>query len=552
MNEMAIRMALVSELQNYVDTAKAEINVEYSWKGRNVKTQISDTGNRILNNFLAGKADSHDAVGLHNTLESILQRSITQQDRMRPDEMVKEILDNLQVESEQSGGQGDDSSSIYADDSWGIAPDTRSDASDSVLSDRPVFSAKDIRSFESLMPQEVSNGEIHEKVQYLESLVPGIDEVKKNRRDKKDTGAAFTQVLMKNSGNEGKDQWAALLNTVPDEVLDGLDWAGWDKSKTHTLPVREKGTKMSPNSSGMLGTNVSLVQEPKEGRYLGEGSFGKVKFALVTDEEGNSKLCVAKKMKMFAPNDAVLSDQLKDLKHEIVMQQQAGEDVSPVIYGHSHTVNKNGKDLLIVFMEPAVGISGSHFFSQKQTGLAPEENIQVLLNVTDTVMNMHQSGVFHNDLKWGNCSFDSSTLKTQVLDYGLSTTNKVRLDVDEQFSFESVPCYFPLEVTRKRTKDSEKVDVYQLGHMYIDVLRTNRDVPNPFHSASYYSDDLLENWLSGTPIHRVKKDTSEKMALIDFPSPEARDLIRDMLSVKPEDRPTMEEVRKRLVALPRV
>ncbi|MGB1271461.1 MAG: hypothetical protein ACPG5T_05260, partial [Endozoicomonas sp.] len=165
----------------------------------------------------------------------------------------------------------------------------------------------------------------------------------KNNRVEKGGDRPFTEVQAETPN--GKQLFTAeLLNTVPDTVLKAN---GWSMDDISGMKVRRKAHPMSSTALKALGCNN--VVSGFQGRYYGEGAYGKVKQARITlPGTTQKKWCVAKKVKIKTKKE--LNNVLKETR----LQAQSG--VGPKIYGVADTTNKYGERQCIIFMEKIDGM----------------------------------------------------------------------------------------------------------------------------------------------------------------------------------------------------
>ncbi|MDD7805928.1 MAG: serine/threonine-protein kinase [Endozoicomonas sp. (ex Botrylloides leachii)] len=481
-NVAKLQEALINKLKVTDNTQQPFQDIQYVWQGRTVTVRVLDTGNQQINALMRGTMDSVTAKA---TVETILQRKIASIEAKDPIKLADEIAKFIC---------------------------------------KPDFSM--------------------------------IDELKKNRNDKRDTKAPFTTIKIKPIHPDVVDEEVILLNTVPDEVLHRIGSPEWEADKIETLLTREKTQAISQEAVSSLVDNDITIANPKQGRYFGEGGHGRVKFAAINiNREGkiDTVICTAKKMLLSSKIDnikaeaqangdtkASIDEKVKNyiatkcnsMAEESALQNKAGDDISPPVYGYSHTLNKKGENLLVVFMKVAPGISAIEFVNEKVDKLPIYKKKQLLLKLLQNAEKLHKKGIFHNDHKWDNYNIEPDKQKWSVLDYGLATTYRHQYDMD----YDEVPCYYPPEVTELGVRiDSAKIDVYQLGIMVADILQTNREaVSEPFLDNSM-------SWNNTLTYQVIQKEIDKKLDAMTFPNPSVKALIGKMTKANPDERLTLAE-----------
>ena len=324
------------------------------------------------------------------------------------------------------------------------------------------------------------------------------------------------------------------MNSLPEDVLRQLNW---DDDAINSLVSNKKQTPISKAALNKLGITENSVKNPTKGLYFGKGSFGKVKFAQIIDPaSGQKQSCVAKKIKPHNPDNIKEIKELSEqLQQEVALQQQAGS-VAPKTYGFAETVDKNGDPEFMVFMEQAQGMDGWSFLIENGMSekLSPGETVQFMRQLTSTVSTLHENGVYHTDLKWENSRIDPDNGNIQLLDFGLATNEE-----ETPVSFDKAPGYMAPEAVLDGTKSAAKMDVFSLGVMLIDLVKTD-DKSNPFDTTEW-SYKESEARVAG----KIKKNLSN----IQFPNKPTENLITRMLHPDPNKRPGIKEVHGQLKTL---
>ncbi|PJE79399.1 Serine/threonine-protein kinase PK-1 [invertebrate metagenome] len=363
------------------------------------------------------------------------------------------------------------------------------------------------------------------------------EEIRNNRIDKNSHNLPFTRLIM--TQKDGNHKMAEMLNSLPEEVLLKQ---GWDEESIRSLSVNEKSAPLSERAQASLGIPKNKTGKPSKSLYFGQGAYGKVKFARITDPTtGEQQWCVAKKLKPRNPKDTQEINRMKtELQTEINHQQKAG-DITPKIHGFAETLDKQGKKEFVIFMDQAQGMNGFEFMhSQQGRKLSTQQRRFIMGQLIDAVGTMHDNGICHKDLKWDNCTITSDG-KIQLLDFGMADRYRNTLN-----GFATVPCYWPPEAVSERPADPRKMDVYSLGVMFVDLVKQDNRI-NPFYTTRRHD---ITDWSFEDKKENIEFMINEKLSGIDFPDTKTKSLITDMLNPDPQHRPSMEEVLDRKARLP--
>jgi len=182
------------------------------------------------------------------------------------------------------------------------------------------------------------------------------------------------------------------------------------------------------------------------------------------------------------------------------------------------------------------GDLGKCLTKQKETGtyLKEEQVLDWFTQIILAIKHIHSNNILHRDLKTQNI-FLTSKGQVKVGDFGISRILKSTEDL--AVTAIGTPYYLSPEICEKKPY-SYKSDVWSLGCLLYEMLSFKR----PFQSSSIVT--LVIAILSGKykplPVHWSK---------------EIKELVDKMLSVNPDDRPSIDEilnlpfVKKRLPAI---
>ena len=315
-----------------------------------------------------------------------------------------------------------------------------------------------------------------------------------------------------------------MVNTVPDEALKAN---GWTADAINGMKLRSKSRPMSRAALKALGCNSPVFNF--QGRYYGEGSYGKVKPALITLPGSARKVwCVAKKVKINTERE--FNNVLKETR------LQAKSGVGPKIHGIADSINKRGQRQCIIFMEKLEGVEGDKFLKEKKHSITFTDRIKLAENLIHQVMSMHRNQVFHGDMKWLNSGVDPETLNVQLLDFGLGSASQHHY---QTIRYDKGPGYCHPEWVQGRKNrhgylDIEKVDVYSLGVMLGKLFGSDRFMLHTWSSSTLRNPQAQIN----SELHQSGINDRRLYALIEW-----------MVQADPDKRPTMQEVKEQAILM---
>lgn len=206
---------------------------------------------------------------------------------------------------------------------------------------------------------------------------------------------------------------------------------------------------------------------------------------------------------------------LKVIEHpNLVSFNEYFEDVENV---HIVTEYLNGEDLL------------SYTIKKGKTCLPEEEIAEVVKQIIEATIYLHENNIVHRDLKPENFLFanlNSNFIK--IIDFGLSTYISEQDEMNpEEISFVGTPYYIAPEIINRNCNDLRQCDVWSIGI----ILFFFAVGYHPFSGSK--KEEILSNIINGKLEFEEEywKDKSEEL----------RDLITRLLEFEPNERIGLKE-----------
>ncbi|KAL4471386.1 hypothetical protein ABPG74_008279 [Tetrahymena malaccensis] len=194
---------------------------------------------------------------------------------------------------------------------------------------------------------------------------------------------------------------------------------------------------------------------------------------------------------------------------------------------------------LYIQLEYCSGKTLRNYLDEQTHGLDSKEAFQIFSQMLEGVNYLHKNQIIHRDLKPSNILFENKIAK--IADFGLSIQQELGLinpnqELTSQYSIDGqdvsvahtgnvgTPFYMPPEQQDKSGKYNEKIDVYSLGIILLEMI----------HKMDTYHEKL--------EIVKKLKGSQELPKNLQKTQKHACELIVTMTSLKPQNRPSIEQI----------
>ncbi|KAH0608449.1 uncharacterized protein H6S33_001583 [Morchella sextelata] len=278
--------------------------------------------------------------------------------------------------------------------------------------------------------------------------------------------------------------------------------------------IESSEARRSNSSTGSQSIPAALT--PREfhlgmfeiGRPLGKGKFGRVYLA---KERKNGFVCA---LKVLHKSELQSGKVEKQLRREIEIQSNLRHPNILRLFGHFHDSKR-------VFLILEFAGQGELYKMLRKVGRFPEPRAaEYIAQMAAALMYLHKKHVIHRDIKPENILVGIHG-EIKISDFGWS----VHAPNQRRTTMCGTLDYLPPEMLNGSHYHNEKVDLWSLGVLTYEFLV----------GAAPFED---------SPIETQRRIVRADMKIPDFVSPEAGDLIKKLLVIKPDQRIPLEEVVK--------
>ena len=288
---------------------------------------------------------------------------------------------------------------------------------------------------------------------------------------------------------------------TPEMTLKGETMRG-PRSDGRKMP---EAVKVRPKDISQKGSSTT-VPEYEILRMLGEGGMGMVYEARQTAIDRSIAV------KMIKPEAAKDQEECRQFLAEAVATADLDHpNIVPI-----HDLGMNSEGALFYAMKQVVGTSWKDLIESKSL----DENLDILMRVTDAVAFAHNRGIIHRDLKPENVMLGDFG-EVLLMDWGLAaavTENAKAEPLDPEHAIGGSPCYMAPEMA---VGDASKIgygsDIYLLGAILFEIVTGFR--PH-----------------TGTDVMDCLQNAAENRIVETGETGELVDIARKAMATEPEDR----------------
>ncbi|XP_030588648.1 serine/threonine-protein kinase pim-2-like [Archocentrus centrarchus] len=320
-------------------------------------------------------------------------------------------------------------------------------------------------------------------------------------------------------------------HTNSSEAIRGANWTEQDNaekllaSETPGSTNRERACDPSPDCSTPSASipdsgsaflpftqdRARFEATYKELHKLGEGGFGSVYAGLMMDSFPVAIKHIAKEDVEY--EEMVFNGKTYKIPLEVLLMQKVGGE--PLSVGTSPAISMLDyfelEEEVLLIMERPVPCESLYSYLENNGGpLDVHVAKNIMKQLVDAAIMMHNKGVFHRDLKTENLLLEtgSSDLRVRIIDFGCGCW----VQEEPQCVFSGTSAYAPPEFFTRGTYEAIPTTVWQLGALLYEMLygvhqfRTTRFVrkKRPFNKVLHKDcRNFLKQCLTRSPQHRA-------------------------------------------------
>ena len=245
---------------------------------------------------------------------------------------------------------------------------------------------------------------------------------------------------------------------------------------------------------------------------LGEGTFGKVRLGINRQTEETVAIKILDKKKIIKEKDKIRIDKelkiLKSLRHPNIVHLYSDIQTGSYIY---------------IIMEYIKGIELLHYISSNKK-LSEEEACFYFRQIISAIEYLHKLKIAHRDIKPENMIIENETKIIKLVDFGLSSYYNTKSEMLSSAC--GSPSYAAPEMLYGKKYSASPVDIWSCGIVLYAMICGYL----PFEDLDF---DIL-----------YKKIKEGKFKIPLHVSPNAKDLIKNLLITNPKKRYTIEQIKK--------
>jgi len=248
----------------------------------------------------------------------------------------------------------------------------------------------------------------------------------------------------------------------------------------------------------------SLTEYVIGGRVIGKGATSIVKLAV---HSGTNELAAAKVVNLFLHS--------KYFEQELTALSRINHQNIVKLLDYELSDDKSSGALFLEYLPFPSLLDHLQSFGR----LSEEIGFKILTQVMEAFKHMHDMGFCHHDFKPENVSYDHTTHRIKILDFGLAQP----CNSDPEYM--GSPLYMAPEVHLRKPYDPFLADMWSIGISFYEILTGD----TPFRDCMD-SDDLLDQLFDET--------------FLEFPeylSADASYLLKRMLTRDPRSRISIDE-----------
>ena len=288
--------------------------------------------------------------------------------------------------------------------------------------------------------------------------------------------------------------------------------------KDNQFPINEKEDEEILSIPPNIGNNEDKKNNEKIicdfiiKEKLGEGTFGKVRLGINRQTEETVAIKILDKKKIIKERDKKRIEKelniLKSLRHPNIVHLYADIETNANIY---------------IIMEYIKGIELIHYISSNSK-LSEEEACFYFRQIISAIEYLHKLKIAHRDIKPENMIIENETKIIKLVDFGLS--NYYNTKTEMLSSACGSPSYAAPEMLYGKKHSASPIDIWSCGIVLYAMICGYLPFDDPDYNILY------------------KKIKEGKFKIPLHVSPNAKDLIKNLLVNNPKKRYTIEQIKK--------